>query len=93
MTRLYSTAIEKWGTEAQLWLYIEEQGELAHAMSRYRRDPTDATLEAVAEEIADVTIMLGQLLVLFGIEERSVEILVTKLGALEKLLGIGGDGK
>jgi len=52
-------ALERWGTQAQVLMMVEEAAELVVALLHYRRGR--ATVEQVAEEIADVWIMAHQM--------------------------------
>lgn len=59
-------AIALWGVDAQLDMVIEEMAELTHAILKFKRSgPTDMDLkeaiDKIAEEQADVRIMLDQL--------------------------------
>lgn len=56
---LYHKAYSKWGQNAQMWMIVEEQGELLHDLSCYLRGRIG--LEKILHEVADVEIMLGQL--------------------------------
>ena len=62
-TSVYDAAIQKWGAEAQMIVAIEEMSELTKEVCKYFRGKVD--IEAVADEIADVTIMLEQLRTIF----------------------------
>lgn len=62
---IYRRAIEKYGEDAQLWMVIEEMSELAKEICKYQRGkrcPAD-----IADEIADVEIMLEQATMIFGV--------------------------
>ena len=63
-TELYAKAIVAWGAEAQLLMLCEESNELALAVHHYLRGRTDRG--HIAEEIADVELMLEQIKALFG---------------------------
>lgn len=79
--KIYENAISKWGENEQIWMAIEEMGELIASINRYRRGrgtPLD-----LLEEIADVQIMSEQLAVIFGAEE----IEKVKIIKLERLKG------
>ena len=52
-------AVEVFGKDTQLLMYFEEAGELAQAISKDKRGVKDKA--NIAEEIADVEIMLEQL--------------------------------
>jgi NTP pyrophosphatase (non-canonical NTP hydrolase) len=63
---IYEEAVEKWGVESQLWVAIEEMGELVTALSHFWRGRiTDSD---VAEEIADVMLVIEQMAYIFGRE-------------------------
>lgn len=62
---VYRRAIETFGEDAQLWMVIEEMSELAKEICKYqrgKRSPVD-----IADEIADVQIMLEQATMIFGV--------------------------
>ncbi len=52
-------AVEVFGKDTQILMYFEEAGELAQAISKYKRGFKNKA--NIAEEIADVEIMLEQL--------------------------------
>ena len=83
MEQLYQATLDKWGEEAQYDQTVEECAELIAALKHFRRGKIDQ--QAVIDEIADVTLMLGQLTWMFGPEriEASVQ---KKLKKLDKLL-------
>lgn len=63
---LYRQAIAEWGPAMQMVMVMEECGELTTAVAQWIRgrvEPSD-----VAEEIADVEIMCGQLREMIGSE-------------------------
>lgn len=61
---LYRTATETWGEEPQIDMVGEECSELATEVFRYWRGRADES--DLAEEAADVEIMLEQLRVIIG---------------------------
>jgi len=63
----YEKAIAKFGPDIQIYVATEEMGELIQALSKYLRsdNPSPQLLDNIVEEIADVTIMLNQLLCIF----------------------------
>lgn len=61
---LLNQAIETWGTDAQIDMAIEECGELITVLTQFRRGRKE--MLEVAEEIADVSIMMRQLRLIFG---------------------------
>ena len=84
---LYTMAIKKWGVPAQMMMFYEEIGELMVAISKYERNQrNEKTEQVIIEEIADVRIMLEQLEVIIGCQERVAEARKNKLIRLEKRL-------
>lgn len=57
-------ALKIYGADAQINMCMEEFSEAIAALNRYRRGRTSSA--AAAEEIADATIMLEQMALLFG---------------------------
>lgn len=70
---VYEDALRTWGAEAQTKMLFEEIGELMQAVCKASRvENWEQRMEVwhnIAEEIADVTIMLGQMAVLFDVED------------------------
>lgn len=70
--KILEEAINTWGAKAQIVKAMEEMAELIQALSRrllcmYLNAPGgNAALENVREEMADVSIMLSQLELIFG---------------------------
>lgn len=58
------TIAKHYGLDHQQMKTIEELGEAGSAIARHVLEPGDANLEHMAEELADVQIMIDQLLVL-----------------------------
>jgi len=63
---IFKETIEKWGVESQIWMAMEEMGELMTALSHYFRGRIDK--DEVAEEIADVMLMAEEMAYIFGRE-------------------------
>ena len=78
-----SKAVDIYGTEAQIWMAIEEMSELLNAISKHRRDRVNR--EDICEEIADVSIMMIQLAYIFGVEDVN-DYLEQKIDRLERRL-------
>ncbi len=80
-------AIAQYGVEAQVNMAIEEMAELTKALLKLRRAESntawDVAMAAVREEMADVSIMLSQLELIFGDVADTEE---AKLVRLEKRL-------
>ena len=79
---IYRAALETFGAEAQTKMLFEEIGELMAAICQYSRGRDKVT--HVAEEIADVRIMLDQMAVLFGCEDEVERQRRYKLRRLEQ---------
>jgi NTP pyrophosphatase (non-canonical NTP hydrolase) len=88
---LYEGAVEKYGTHAQILMAVEEMSELTKALLKYIRHEDfgqgdeETVLQSIAEERADVSIMLAQLDVIFG---DNSEMECAKLDHLEDLLNV-----
>ena len=65
---VYQAAIQKWGIALQIIVAIEEMSELTKELCKDRR--SKLVRESLIDEIADVTIMMEQLRVIFGINEE-----------------------
>lgn len=85
--KVYDTAIKKWGMEAQAWMVIEEMSELAKEICKARRGKHDP--DALADEIADVAIMLEQCRMMFGVNDLVCEHMDAKIERLRGRLGLG----
>ena len=66
----FQKAILKYGCTAQITMAVEEMAELLNALAKERRGR--ATRDDIVTEIADVTIMMWQLSLIYG--EQSVEM-------------------
>ena len=89
MVKIITRAIDTYGYDAQLKMAIEEMSELTKAICKLWRADTEEEferlLEDVAEETADVSIMLLQVASMAGSEEVD-RIMNEKLGRLEARL-------
>jgi hypothetical protein len=63
---VFQRAIELWGEEAQIKMAIEECAELIVKLAKLGRFKNGSQIHEVAEEIADVEIMMSQLRLIFG---------------------------
>lgn len=61
---IYRMAIASFGAEAQVIMAVEEMSELTNELCKHFRGRTD--IDHIADEIADATIMLEQLRLIFG---------------------------
>ncbi len=83
MDNIYRATLKRWGEEAQFDQAIEECAELITALKHYKRGKVGR--QEVIDELADVTLMIGQLSWMFG--QDSVETTIaTKLDKLQQLL-------
>ncbi len=67
-------AIKKYGVEKQLLVCMEEPAELIQAISKAERYPEDSTrMQDLIEEMADVTICLEYLKLIYNIRQEEVD--------------------
>lgn len=83
MESIYRGALREWGHSSQIDMAVEEAAELIQALQHHRRGR--CTNDDVVGEIADMTIMCGQLRILFGSEYVDAAI-KAKLARLERRL-------
>lgn len=79
-TQEYTNALELWGEDLQKSLFHEEIGEVLTAISHEKRGRCGK--HVVMEELADLQIMLNQMVVLYGTDEEFKDILGAKLTRL-----------
>lgn len=90
---VYACVLNMNGFESQVGMVMEESGELLAALNHYQRRRENSENELL-EEIADMTIMLEQLVVALSLEngveyEPLVQnIMKTKIHRLKKRLGM-----
>jgi NTP pyrophosphatase (non-canonical NTP hydrolase) len=80
------TALSRYGVDAQDDIAIEEMSELTKAIIKNRRYKTFATLENLYEELADVYIMLEQIMTSLD-KDRVQSYVNSKLERLSERLG------
>ena len=81
---IYREAIDTWGPDMQIDMCVEEMAELIQALNKYKRGKGD--LNNIAEEIADVSIMLEQMAMVFNCHNQSVSYKKFKLARLKNTL-------
>lgn len=90
----YEVALQRWGEQAQTMMAIEEMSELTKEICKIGRGKAD--MEALADEIADVTIMLEQLRLIYDINDAVCRHMDMKVLRLQGRLGLdpvcGGKG-
>lgn len=64
---IYEAAIACYGMDSQIWMAVEEMSELTKELAKIRRGST--TISNLVDEIADVTILMEQLRIMFGVNE------------------------
>jgi NTP pyrophosphatase (non-canonical NTP hydrolase) len=79
-------ALSRYGVDAQDDIAIEEMSELTKAIIKNRRYKTFATLENLYEELADVYIMLEQIIMSLD-KDRVQSYINSKLERLNERLG------
>jgi NTP pyrophosphatase (non-canonical NTP hydrolase) len=79
---LYQAALDRWGQEAQFDQAVEECAEMIAAIKHFRRGKV--TQQAVVDELADVLLMVGQMIYMLGEDavNAAVEAKIRKLSAL-----------
>ncbi len=82
--KLYKEAVQTFGAPAQAVVAMEECSELIKELSKALRH--NANLENIAEEIADVEIMVEQLKLMFNVEDLVEHFIRMKNGRLEALI-------
>ena len=90
---VYEHAIDTYGIKPQMLMVIEEMSELTKAICKFFRVPGDEVpdkkiIDAIAEETADVTIMLEQLRLILGINDTVCEHMDEKVERLAARLDL-----
>ena len=89
---IYKEAVNQWGEDAQINMAIEEMAELISALQHYRRHESwggKVTVADIADEVADVEIMMEQLRFMFNIDSLYLfNIKEQKLDRVKRLLQI-----
>ena len=80
---LYKKALETWGIESQVFMVMEEVGEMLNALAKANRGRSKK--EDIITELADVSIMMEQMAIYFGYDEFKKEK-KRKLERLERRL-------
>lgn len=82
--QIYQLALDTYGIEAQKMMVFEEMSELQKALCKHSRGKGSIT--AIAEEIADVLVMLDQMILYFEIEGCVEEFKRFKIARLKNRL-------
>lgn len=86
---VYEKALQTWGARNQIMMAIEEMSELTKELCKHFRGREN--MEEIADEIADVTIMLEQLRLIFGLNEEVCAHMDMKVLRLQARLGFAAD--
>ena len=87
---VYEKALLHYGEENQLVVALEELSEVQKEICKTMRG--DSNLDHLAEEIADATIMLEQVRLIFGLNDLVCEKMDEKVKRLDdRLKGVSGD--
>ena len=81
-------AVEKWGKEAQTKMVLEEMSELQKEICKNWRGQNNE--DSIAEEIADVEIVLEQLKIIFGCAGKVHAHRIRKMKRLKERLQAAG---
>lgn len=90
---VYERAINTYGTEAQIDQAIEEMAELTQALIKRRRhwnaygSYSGDIQENISEEMADVTIMIEQLSMIFENDNDVIRFRIEKINRLKERIG------
>lgn len=72
--KTFCAALSRYGAQAQITMVFEEMAELQDVLCKFLRGRVDGdTLANIAEEIADVGIMLDQMAIEFEVEDAVAE--------------------
>ena len=82
--RIYESALNKWGKENQTRMMFEEMAELQKELCKEARGEDNK--DAIAEEIADVKIMLEQMTILHNCKDMVEMQMKRKLQRLKERL-------
>lgn len=88
---VYNAAIRTWGEQAQSWMVVEEASEVLKELCKMQRGR--GSKEALADEIADLTIMLEQLRLMYDVNEAVCQHMDMKVQRLTERLGLTEDGE
>ena len=79
--KTFCAALSRYGAQAQITMAFEEMAELQDVLCKFLRGRVDGdTLANIAEEIADVGIMLDQMAIEFEVEDAVAEQRHTRSG-------------
>lgn len=79
--QIYQAACEKYSIDSQIVIAIEEMSELIKEICKISRG--QGNIESLSEEIADVTIMMEQLRVIYDINDLTCDYMDAKIRRLQ----------
>lgn len=85
---VYKSAMLRYGIDNQIIMVFEEMAELQKELSKFKRG--SGNTENIAEEIADVQIMLEQMILFFDLNSRVEWYKEEKIERLSKRLAKSG---
>lgn len=87
--KTFCAALSRYGAQAQITMVFEEMAELQEALCRHLRGRVIMP-EHIAEELADVGIMLDQMAILFELEDEVAQQRAYKVRRLRERIGDDG---
>lgn len=80
---VYRKAIERFGPPNQMIKAIEEMSELTKVLAKILVMGGEVSLDELIEEVADVTIMMEQIRLIYNIDDEVCEMMDGKVKRLE----------
>ncbi|RLI75617.1 hypothetical protein DRO97_02820 [Archaeoglobales archaeon] len=71
MKDILGKAVEEWGVNVNLWVFVEEVGELVKEIAKAVR--YEPNYNKIIEEVADVEIALELLKIIFKLDQEHIE--------------------
>ena len=68
---IFKSCLDKWGADSQINMMQEEAAELIHSLNKFRRGRIGK--DEVIKELADVQVVLEQMLLIFGETEFQLQ--------------------
>lgn len=88
--KIFNTALKLYGGQAQIMILFEEMAELQDVLCKLLRGRVDGnTIANIAEEIADVGIMLDQMKIEFQVENAVKKQRIHKVQRLRERIDNG----
>lgn len=81
---VYRKAIKRFGKVNQMVKAIEEMSELTKVLAKILGVGGEVSLDDLVEEIADTTIMMEQLRLIYNIDDQVCDIMDSKVKRLER---------